>query len=211
MPAYFEVCFQYEKGEASKSVVERFCTALIQCGASFKCGFFEAEQDSLSDIIRWNQKKLDENFELGFAEHVSHDYKQILFNFCSFSEVRLFIQNLKESTSVFFYLIIPESDLANLEETDGYYRMIKLHDKMNLIESLAIRMWEIGDLNSIQTGWEGSDFPALFDEIVQGKTPNVEPFCIVSRDIVRNEWNCTTQVIGHNGMLLKNDENWFPF
>lgn len=210
MPEYFDVSFQYEKGDASKSVVERFCTALIRCGLSFKCGYLETEQYSLSDIIQWNQKKLNEDFELGFTEHVSHDYKQILFNFFSFSEVRLFIQNFKNSNSFFFFLIIPESDFTSFEETDGCYRMVKLHDKMNLIETLATRMWEIGDMNSIQTGWELSDFPAQFDEMVRGTPPNIEPFCIVPRDIVRNEWDCTAQEIERNGMLLKNDENWFP-
>lgn len=116
MPAYFEVNFQYSKKEDTvKTAVEDLYTALIRCGLSFKSGYYEAEHDPMADIIRWNQKKLDENFELGYTKHCSHDYKQVLFDFCGFSEVRVFIHNIKESDSVFFSLIIPEDDFVEWE------------------------------------------------------------------------------------------------
>lgn len=213
MPTYFEVNFQYSKKEnAGKPIVENFYTSLIQCGLSFQSGYAEAEKDSLENIIQRNQKKLDENFHLGFTEHRSHDYKQVLFDFCGFSQVRVFILNIKESDSVFFILIIPEADFVTFEKTDGAGRIIDLRDRMRIIENLAVRMWETGTMNSIQTGWEDSAFSAQFDKIVQGEQPNIEPFCIVPQNLMRNEWKCTSsKLIRRGGLLIKNDENWFPF
>lgn len=215
MPAYFDVGFQYsKKANAVQPIVGNFYNALIQCGLSFKGGYGEAEKDSLEDIIQWNQKKLNENFQCGDTEHVSHDYKQVLFDFCEFSEVRVFLQNIRESDSVFFWLIIPEDDFVtyDLAEANGYYHrcnVVRYSDKMSIVEEFAIHMWEIGFMNSIQTGWEGSSFPPLFDEILQGAQPNIEPFCIIPKDAVQSEWNGTPNAIGHNGILLRNDKNWF--
>lgn len=231
MPAYFEVNFQYsKKADTVKSAVEDFYTALLQCGLSFQSGFMEAKNDSLADIIQWNQKKLDENFELDYTEHCSHDYKQVLFSFHDFSEARVFIQNVKNFDSVFFMLIIPEAEFVDY--TDGHegnnenavpktlfnltdntvikYSIIKKPERMALIKDLIIHMWEIGGMNAIQTGWEGSDYPARFDQLVQGAQPNIEPICIVPQDIVRPEWDCGQTAIERGGVLLENDENWFP-
>lgn len=201
-------------------------TALIRCGLSFKSGYYEAENDSMAAIIRWNQKRLDENFELGYTEHCSHDYKQVLFAFGGFSEVRVFIHNIKESDSVFFTLIIPEDNFVDWEVSGTedcvrtlsdldigrvcHLNIIKKRDRMALIKDLAVRMWESGSMNSIQTGWEGSDLPARFDELVRGGPPNIQPFCIVPRDIVRPEWDCAASPVGRGGTLLENSENWFP-
>lgn len=46
-------------------------------------------------MLKWNQKKLQEDFELAYTEHYSHDYKQMLFNFYDFSEIRLIVNNFR--------------------------------------------------------------------------------------------------------------------
>lgn len=88
--------------------------------------------------------------------------------------------------------------------------IIKKYNRMDLIKDLMVCVWETGGMNSIQTGWEGSNFPARFDELFLGKPPNIQPLCIVPRGIVRPEWDCTARPVGRGGVLLENNENWFP-
>ena len=90
MPAYFSLTFELKK---THDAIGAFCRALIHSGLTFKSGYWGFENDSFEDMIQWNQKKLDENFELGEKEHHSHDYKQFVFDYFDFSEFILFIMN----------------------------------------------------------------------------------------------------------------------
>ena len=62
MPAYFDVDFELNKSETA---IRSFCDALLYAGLSFKSGFLEFDADSLSDIIRWNQAKLEQTSDWG--------------------------------------------------------------------------------------------------------------------------------------------------
>lgn len=107
MPAYFSLTFELNK---SRNAVGAFCETLVHSGPVFKSGYWGFENDSFAGIIAWNQKKLDEDFELGYTEHHSYDYKQMLFDYADFSEVRLFIMNQRRKPVFSFALIVPEYD-----------------------------------------------------------------------------------------------------
>ena len=113
MSAYFSLTFEVNK---TYNVIKNFYNALINSGLIFKSGYFESKDDTYEDIVEWNQKKLDDDFVLGYKEHCSNDYKQLLFNYYDFSEVRLFIMNHREKSSFTFELIVPEEDLIEYEK-----------------------------------------------------------------------------------------------
>ena len=206
MPAYFEIDFQYQKSDITESTVEDFFSLLTSCGLVYRSGFWHSENDNLTDILKWNQKKLQENLVLGYTEHYFHDYKQMLFNFCDFSEVRLIVNNFSDDQSFSFYLIIPEDDFVDYDKANGDERLV---EKMEIIKNLAVQMWSQGKMNCIQTAWEGSDCVPDYKDIIKGMEPSIEPFAIVPDNTYCGTWNCSCEKTKRNGVLLKNDDNWF--
>lgn len=158
MPAYFDLEFQYKKSDINSSTVKDFFSSLTGCGLVYKCGYWHSENDSLEEILTWNQAKIQSNFELGYDEHFSNGYKQMLFEFNDFSEVRLFINNESDCDSFSFHLIIPEDDFLDYSADD---EVIRLTDRMNIIKDLAVRMWQAGGMSCIQTSWECSVYETL--------------------------------------------------
>lgn len=204
MPAYFSVEFQYTKKDIGK--IREIYNALLACGLKFKSGYYGSENDSWDDIIAWNQSKFDDDFELGYEEHYSHDFKQILFDFYDFSEVRLFIVNLHGASEISFHLIIPEADLiGNTKPCDTMMQT----DKMKLIKQLAIDMWRHGGICSIQVGWEGSECAVSMEEMINGIKPIAEPFAVVPRALYRSEWGLEKREIEGDGAFIYNEEHWY--
>ena len=206
MPAYFSIDFQYQKSDITESTVEDFFSLLTSCGLVYKSGFWHSENDSLIDILKWNQQKLQEHFELGYTEHFSHDYKQMLFYFYDFSEVRLIVNNFSDDQSFSFYLIIPEDDLVDYDKTNGNERLV---EKMEIIKNFAVEMWYNGKMSCIQTAWECSDCVTKYKDIIRGTEPSIEPFAIVPDNTYHVNWKCSCEKVERNGVLLKNDDNWF--
>lgn len=206
MPAYFSIDFQFQKSDITKSTVEDFFSLLTSCGLVYKSGFWYSENATLIDILKWNQKKLEEDFVLGYTEHYSHDYKQMLFNFYDFSEVRLIVNNFCGNQSFSFYLIIPEDDFVDYDKTNGNER---LEEKMEIIKKFAVQMWNCGKMKCIQTAWEYSDCMTDYKDIIRGTEPSIEPFAIVPDNTYNVKWKCSCEKIARNGVLLRNDDNWF--
>lgn len=206
MPAYFSIDFQYQKSDITKSTVDDFFTLLTSCGLVYKSGFEDSGNDNLIDILKWNQKKLQEDFMMEYKEHYSHDYKQMLFDFYDFSEVRLIVHNFCCNQSFSFYLIIPEDEFVDYKKTNGNER---LEEKMEIIKKLAVQMWSRGNMKCIQTVWECSDCVTDYKDIIRGTEPSIEPFAIVPDNTYNVKWKCTYKKIVRNGVLLKNDDNWF--
>ena len=94
MPAYFSVVFELNE---SKTVIRDFCKSLVDCGLVFKSGYLGFEKELFKDIISWNQNALDDS---------SFGFKQMLFFFSDFSEVRLYISGDRSYSTLNFNLII---------------------------------------------------------------------------------------------------------
>ena len=198
MPTYLSVSFEYSKKQLSGQTVRRFCDALLDCGMTFAGGYWGFEHDSYEDIIRWNREKLAEDYELADTEHHANDYKQMLFRYSGFSEVRLFVMNERSQPYFTFELIIPEKDFFGGEDSVSG----KLQpERLALVEKLAVRMWETGTMDCIQACWESWDEPLSFANIEAGEKPCCVPFCILPRRVMRDEWQLTYRSVGRDGLL----------
>ncbi len=205
MPAYFSISFELNK---SKTAIKDFCNALIDAGLVFKSGYWGFENDSFDDIITWNQKLLDNNFQLGYKQHHSHDFKQMLFDFSDFSEVRLFIINNENSSTFDFELIIPEDDFMEYEKNGNEYIPHNRTEKMELLKTLAKSMWNSLEILAIQTFWECSYCPPKAKKISNKIKPKAEPFCVIKNSSVVEKLGLPFEEIGRTGVLVEDSDNW---
>ena len=202
VPTYLSISFEYSKQHLTDQTVRDFCDALLAGGATFAGGYWGFENDSYEEIIRWNQAKLQQNFELGCTEHHTHDYKQMLLHFGSFSEVRLFVMNERKQPFFTFELIIPEEDFfSGQDAASGKVQP----ERLALAEGLAVRMWEAGGMDCIQAAWESWDDPKAFAAIANGEKPCCMPFCILPRRVVLSQWRLTCRPIGREGILCRQE------
>ena len=110
MPPYMTLSFGFAK-DAKHELVRRFYEHFGAEDISFLgvLAWGCSPDLSMEQIIVWNQQKLNEDFELGYDEHVSNDYRQVLYSVPPFSECRVFIMNNNEE--IRFYCIVPESEI----------------------------------------------------------------------------------------------------
>ncbi len=206
MPAYFSISFELNK---SKTAIKDFCNSLIDAGFVFKSGYWGFENDSFDDIVAWNQDKLDNNFQLGYTEHYSHDYKQMLFDFSDFSEVRLFVTNDRKSSTFEFDLIIPEYDFVEWIKNNDKHIPHNKFEKMDLLKVIAKTMWNSLEILAIQTAWECSDCPPKAKHISSKIKPQIEPFCIIKESSVIDKLGgLPFERVGKNGVLIEEHNNW---
>ena len=205
MPTYFSISFELNK---SQTAVKEFCAAVIDAGLVFKSGYWGFENDSFDDIVAWNQNKLDNNFQLGYTEHYSHNFKQMLFDFSDFTEVRLFIMNDKKSSTFEFHLIIPEDDFVEWTKTNGEYIPHHKFEKMNLLKTFAKILWNSIEILAIQTAWECSDYPPKAKHISSKTKPQIEPFCIIRESSIIDKLGLPFEKVGQNGVLIEDYDNW---
>lgn len=205
MPAYFSVSFELNK---SKTAIKDFCYALIDAGLIFKSGYLEFENDSFDDIVAYNQNKLDHNFQLGYTEPFSHDFKQMLFIFSVFTEARLFVMNDKKSSTFKFNLIIPEDDFVEWTKNNDEYIAHKKIEKMNLLKAVAKTLWNSLEILAIQTAWECSDCPPRAKYISSKTKPQIEPFCIIKESSLIDKLALPFEKVGKNGVLIEDQDNW---
>lgn len=205
MPAYFSLTFEFKK---SQDAIRAFCETLVDSGLVFKGGYQGFESDSFDDIITWNQNKLDENFQLGSTGHHSHDYKQLLFDYLDFSEVRVFILNSHKKPTFTFELIVPEDDLLDYTEENGIYCVHRKAEKMDQLRSFAKKVWAHSAALAIQTGWEGSDLPPSAKKISEGIAPQIEPFCIINSLSLEKEIDLVFENIERSGVLIEDITQW---
>ena len=153
MPAYFEMSLQFLRRDLYPGFIADFDAALDRAGLKFASGAMEDEGLSREEIAAWNQKKLDEDFVLGMTTHRSHDYKQTLYRFGDYQEVRGFWMNQYPDEGQFNYsIIIPESEVV--EEDD--YTVVR-PDQAERLRELGKKLWQFPAVRAIQTGMEEDD------------------------------------------------------
>lgn len=184
MPAYVSMNVQFRRKELYPLLVNDFYNVLGRAGLEFQAGCWEAKRDSYETIIAWNQKKLDEDFELGYSQHVRHDYKQILYHNKNFSEIRGFWLNRYPDAETFCYeIVVPETEILDSGDT--------LHfrdDKVDVLFEIAKQIVLFSPVKAIQTMMELDD-PASLLEIEQGMPPSARPFAIVDKEVYWEEAN----------------------
>ena len=205
MPAYFSIIFELNK---SKTAIKDFCASLIGAGLIFKSSYLEFENNSFDDIVAWNQNEFNNDFQLGYTEHDSHGFKQMLFDFSDFSEVRLHIMNVKKASTFEFQLIIPEDDFVEWIKTNGEYIPHNKIEKMNLLKAVAKILWNSIEILAIQTAWECSDYPPKAKHISSKTKPQIEPFCIIKESSIIDKLGLPFEKVGQNGVLIEDYDNW---
>lgn len=201
MPAYFNISVQFRRDELYPTLVKDFYTLLDEAGMKFLSGYWGFEEDSLEETIKWNQRKLEENFNLGFTEHHMYDYKQMVYSFGSYSEVRGFWMNNYPDDEEFTHeIIIPESDVL----AEEYLVQFKI-EKIEELMELSKRIWQFPPIKAIQTGLEGNDASVSLVKLAGGRYPNIWPFAIVEETEVcynDSEYDIRLTTEGKRGFLF---------
>lgn len=175
MPAYFSMSVEFSRYELDFDTVKMLKSYLDYAGLKFKCGVNESENNSVEEINDWNQKKLEDNYTLGYTDHRSNDYKQACFEYGGFSEIRGFFINGSPTEKEFeFMLVIPEEEVKN---DDGSYKA----DAVQKLKDFARILWVMPQIRTIQTGLETTDGITPEKDIITGSAPSAYPFAIVSQ------------------------------
>ena len=204
MPAYFEMSLQFQRKDLYSSFITDFDAHLERSGLVFGDGFWEDEGLSQGEIAAWNQKKLDSDFVLGYTTHRSHDYKQTLYDFGGYGEVRGFWMNQYPDGGQFNYsIIIPESEVV-----DGDNYTIFLPGRAAQLRELAEKLWQFPAVKAIQTGMEEDDHTKL--RMLRRVVPAcARPFAILEPDCP--PYDDGSQVIeltqGRPGLLLLDSDD----
>lgn len=185
MPAYFNMSLEFQRKDIYPMFTSDFQELLQKAGLKFQSGFWGSENNSLEEILEWNQKHLEDNFELGFKEHYSQNYKQMLFTYDGFYYIRGFWLNNYPSKSEFtFEIIIPESEIleyyCDSQKKEKEYGVRYKQQAVAILVNSALELWKSPLVKSIQTGLEGLDGVSSTTEMRSGKEPFVYPFAIVS-------------------------------
>ncbi|MBR1701067.1 MAG: acyl carrier protein [Lachnospiraceae bacterium] len=184
MPAYFSMKFVCEKKCIYPKLVQDFYTALIGNGFRFAGGYWGYDMDTPEEIIAWNQAKLEADYVPEPSEPYFNGYKQMLFEYGGFSEVRGFWLNRREDAYFEFHVILPEDELICWHKSGPEYDAKKV-DRLVL---LGEKMWQFPCVCLIQTELELSDPSPSLEEICDGAEPGAEPFAILP-EAAWNVWN----------------------
>lgn len=200
MPAYFNISLQFERKDIYESFMKDFYSILNEYGMKFKSGYGGAEDDSFEVICECNQRKLEDNFKLGFTEHYSHDFKQVLFDFGEYSHVRGFWLNQYPDEDTFsFEIVIPEDEVL-VEEGKAIFRREKIEELL----ALSKKLWQFPYARTIQTGLEAMDASTGIADLLNGLHPNVTPF-----SMIEEKYNCfdnreyQVERISRDGIVLE--------
>lgn len=202
MPAYFSVVFQFRRKDLYPGFVSDFYRDLGQAGFAFQSGCYEAENMSFEEIVRYNQARLDDNFELGYEEDGRNDYKQVYFSHPEYEEVRGFWMNFRGIREIRFCLIIPEWEMMEWE-TLWYFKMEKLAPVQRMAES----MWSRGNVAAIQTELELDDGAVRMSALQGGTEPSVRPFAVIPAACGGHAYvnQYTVRNLEANGLLLTDE------
>ena len=181
MPAYFSLVLSIKKKENNKRLFKEFVRLLEKSGFKFKSGFMDCHADTLKDIIKINTEKLFVDFELPEDEHYTQGYRQSVWEFGGFSEVRMFIQNYREDDYFTFNIIVPEDEVYDFKG-EPYYKKAAVA----ALKALALSIWKRKYVMAVQTCLEG-DFETAPDMISEDEKPSVKPFAIVPSSYLKGE------------------------
>ena len=212
MPAYYTVSFQYERATLDPNYLSAVYSAMLQGGFTYGgvLAWGCRGDMGLDEVIRWNQERLDRDFELGYTEDVSNDYRQVLLHHPQYRECRVLILNGSRLISV----IVPEADImdiggpfpaelyiAEAEGLAGYIRQ----EQLEPLKQLALAVWNRVLPVSVQTYGElGSETD--HEALKAGEPPSLLPFALV-----RNGWGGVERLakqgihitpVGETGILM---------
>lgn len=180
MPAYFSMNIQFRRKELYPGFVHDFYEHLDHAGLKFHSGYWEGKRDSYEQITTWNQERLEQDFVLGYSQHVKHDYRQIVYSDKRFTEIRGFWLNRYPERDCFCYeIIIPDEDVIPTEEKDT---LRFDQDKIEYLLDIAKKIALFPSVEAIQTALE-LDVVSSLTELEKENDPCTRPFAIVKGNV----------------------------
>ncbi|MBH5320308.1 hypothetical protein I6N90_21180 [Paenibacillus sp. GSMTC-2017] len=177
MPQYFSVVYSFPYSSVSDQFVNQIYSIIFK-HFPFKSGYWNSENNSLDEITRWNSELLLRKFELGYDQHVMHNYKQILLASKQYEHLRIFWNYHDDEVQL--HLIVPEYEI--LLDDEGW-RFEGEH--IIAFISLSVELWENQKLSLIQTHLE-MDTAESLSNVLNGVVPLSNPFCIVNDEVFTN-------------------------
>ena len=171
MPAYFSLDIFFDP-EIDDNFVRSIHKILLDDKFSFLSSDREGDKLSLSEIEEYNNRKLLDKFKLGFTQHFSEDYKQIILDNDDFSQVRCFWMYMDEH--IMFSIIIPEDEVTIYNRNGYEYQK----DKILIIHDLAQKFLTHDNTLLIQTSLEG-DGPTSLNLLKKNGRLAYNPFSYV--------------------------------
>ena len=172
MPAYLSLIMEFSRAELDLDNMKELLAYIRHAGLEFKSG--TGRSDTIEDIMNWNQQKLEEDYELGYDEDVSNDYKQMCFNYGGFFFFLGFITNEAPVRGEYiFSLLIPEDEV--LMEKNTYKK-----EAVDKLKAIASKLWILPKTRTMQTELELGEGIAPEMDIREGASPSACPFAIVS-------------------------------
>ncbi|ADL35796.1 hypothetical protein bpr_III108 [Butyrivibrio proteoclasticus B316] len=203
---YFSMTIECSRSSIYPSIVRDFYELLTSQGFRFVSGFWDYTDVSYENIIKTNQKKLEESYVRPYGtDDLKDDYIQLLFDYDGNQETRSYICNSPEEDVFTFEIIIPEEDLLSYENGKIHY----VESKINTLIELAKKIWELPFVDVVQTFLEYSDIPKTFDELKGGiEALAVEPFAIIPNKFDKGFLKTRFDVsdISKDGLLVRTKE-----
>lgn len=207
MPPYYSLNFGVRDTNIRPGFVASVYEAIFAAGFPFAgvAPRGSPPEMKLDAIVAWNQQRLERKFVLGFEDHVSLDYRQILLTHPLYSHCRLYIHARHGQ----FVLIVPEAEV--LEDYAGpvledYADLVFAAERVRSLEMLARRVWSSGLFAAIQTNGELGYSPAV-SELDTGKAASAVPFAVLDdRSFTSqrfDEASCTIESLPDGGRLIR--------
>lgn len=154
------------------------------------------------EIIDWNQQLLEKKFILGYDEHVSNNYKQLLLSSELYTHMRMFWGYRNDKVS--FSIIIPEYEIL-VDEGEWQFRKGQIKPIIDLCQDL----WEQSPVEIIQSCLEMDGGPISIGKVQNGELPSINPIAIINRDLLKtinnlNNFKLNTELIEieNNGIMI---------
>ncbi|EFM08758.1 hypothetical protein PaecuDRAFT_4223 [Paenibacillus curdlanolyticus YK9] len=174
MPPYYSIHFSFPYSSYSPTFVEDIYTIIFKY-FPFKSGYWHAEHDSFEEIVKWNDRLLSKKFILGYDQHYTHDYKQLLLDSAMHHELRLFW--MYGANEITLHFITSEDDVL-LAYPPLRFDLSKLQPFINL----SVDLWTSQPASVVQTYLELGE-PVRLRKLNKGAQPSIEPFCMMGREL----------------------------
>jgi len=199
---YFSIDFDFLFEDIYGSFVADFFRVLEAFGLSFKSGFRDGAGKTLSELIDIFQEQLTAQREF------EDKYYQLLLLLDGFSDLRAYWSVSYKGAR--FTIIIPEEDFTDTSATGLPSNTARKNRKaMDKVKALALHVWEKTSVRCIQTSWEWSDVPSMYEDIRdRNEWPQVEPFAILPASDCPEMTATITKSLPKNGIIVEDESGW---
>lgn len=199
---YFCVDFDFLFEDIYGDFVADFFRVLEAFGLSFKAGFRDGSGKTLPELIDIFQEQL-------MARRDFKDkYYQLLFSLEGFSDLRAYWS--VHYSGARFTIIICEEDFVDTSAAGSQKNTAQKNRRaMDKIKALAEYVWEKTSVRCIQTAWEWSDVPSIYEDIRdRNERPQVEPFAILPASDYPAMTASITKSLSKNGIVVEDESGW---